>query len=232
MIEKFVVNKNIKIHTISQDGLNSPLLLMIPGMFGIAEHYIEEFTSLKDYSLISMSARGRGKSSSLSDNYSTMDQASDVIAVIDSLERDDIVIMAHSFGVFLAMTAASVRNARIKGLIFIDKGLICSKISDKWLQYVKDNPPTTSTIEVAQKIFQDSEKIDFRSIFERISIPTLFFKGELLGHHITEEEALELSKIPKTKVISLKNSGHSPEGDDYALFVSEVKKFINSLKTN
>lgn len=230
MKESFVKSDVGNIHTLYQEGsVNKPLLLMIPGMLGVAEHWGDEFKRLNEYPLLAMSVRGRGKSSFDFQSYSFEDQVSDILAVINSRQEKNLILVAHSFGCLLAVAAATKMKERIIGLILIDKGLSMGKLTDNWLERVRNNPPSTSTFEIAQKIFLDSKAIDLSEDFNSLYIPTLFFKGESVGHVLSEEEAQKLSKLPTTKIIRLKNSGHSPEGEDYEIFISEVHSFVESL---
>jgi pimeloyl-ACP methyl ester carboxylesterase len=155
---------------------------------------------------------------------------SDVVAVVNTLKSKDVIFLAHSFGCLLAIAAASeLKN--IKGLILIDKGVRANKISDKWLAFVQENPPTTSAIDVARKIHESSQAIDLSEMFRNLKLPALFFKGELEGSHLGDAEVSDLLDIPGVSVVSLMHSAHSPSPEDYGLFIDQLKMFIRSIRS-
>jgi pimeloyl-ACP methyl ester carboxylesterase len=230
MKSSFIKNGAGDLHIIEQDGKETTLILMIPGMFGIAEHFSEEFQNFQDFPLVAMSLRGRGQSSKTFESFTFEDHVSDVLAFIDTSQASRIVLMAHSFGCLVATAAALARRDRVSGLILIDKGLSQRKITEQWLERVRTNPPETSSFEIALKIYNDSKVLDLKQEFAQSNIPAIFFKGEAEGHVLTEAEAIELSQIPQVRVVRLQNSGHSPSPSDYATFVNEAKRFLHSLE--
>ncbi len=230
MEEKFVNNREVNIHTLKQIGSEAVTLLMIPGMFGVAEHWADEFKHLKEYSLVAMSVRGRGKSTAPENGYTFQDHVSDVVAVGKSLNSKNLILCAHSYGCQLAV-ASAVELENVKGLILVDKGMRANKISDKWLTFVQENPPPTSSVAVARKIHAASQAEDLMEDLKRLRLPTLFFKGELEGSHLDEAEVSELLEIPGVQVVRLKNSAHSPSSQDYELFVDHIRQFLRSIRT-
>lgn len=73
MTERFVSNNGIQIHTLNSESSSQFRIVFVPGMFGIADHWREEFKSLSDYSLTAMSVRGRGKSTFTKSGHSFLD---------------------------------------------------------------------------------------------------------------------------------------------------------------
>ncbi|MEK2688792.1 alpha/beta fold hydrolase [Bdellovibrio sp. GT3] len=229
MEEKFIPNDEGQIHTLWQPLKNTAFILMIPGMFGVAEDCKEEFASLTQYSLAAMSVRGRGKSTRAFVSYTFHSQVSDVLAVIDSCPDENIILFAHSFGCLFAVAACEKRIDRIAGLILVDKGLIQNNISDQWLQRVVESPPQNSSIEIARKIHDEFSPVDLSGVFKSLNKPTLYFKGEKEGHALQEQEAKELEKLPNVQMVRLNESGHWPSESDYDTFIYKIQKFVASL---
>lgn len=212
---------------IEEPAPSGSLLLMIPGMFGTAEDCAEEFAQLKDYPVAAMSLRGRGQSSEFS-SYSFTDHVSDIVAVLDEYPEKKVILLAHSFGVLAAVAAAEQRKAQVSGLILVDKGLKLQALTEKWWQRVLDQPPKHTTLETAKKVFDELKPLDLTELFLSLKIPTLVFKGEHFGHALTGTEAAFLEKLDFVKMVRLKKSGHWPIKTDYPIFISEIKKFIDT----
>jgi pimeloyl-ACP methyl ester carboxylesterase len=70
--------------------------------------------------VIAPDLRGRGRSGKPSSGYSMSDHAGDVIALMDSLELDRVVLGGHSFGGYLAIYIAAHYPERVEKLVVID----------------------------------------------------------------------------------------------------------------
>ena len=125
--------------------------------------------------------------------------------------------------------AAQQRSARVAGLILIDYGLTAKKLSEKWLDRVRAVPPATSSLEVAKKIAAQSRDVDLTPEFLNLKIPKLIFKGAAEGHFLSEDAAQALSKMPDTKIIIMKNSGHYPKGENHKQFITSIKSYLKAL---
>lgn len=213
---------------IEEPAPSGSLLLMIPGMFGTAEDCQEEFTQLKDYPVAAISLRGRGQSTGFS-SYTFEDHVSDIVKVLDQYPQRKIILFAHSFGALASVAAAAQRKSQVAGLILVDKGLKLQALTEKWWQRVLDQPPKNTTLETAKKVFDELKPLDLTEMFVTLKIPTLVFKGEHFGHALTGTEAAFLENLDFVKLIRLKKSGHWPIKTDYPIFISEVKKFVDSI---
>lgn len=73
--------------------------------------------------VIAPDLRGRGRSDKPAGGYRMSDHASDVIALLDALDLDRVVLAGHSFGGFLAIYLAAHHPQRVARLIVIDAAL-------------------------------------------------------------------------------------------------------------
>jgi pimeloyl-ACP methyl ester carboxylesterase len=74
----------------------------------------------KDWHVISVDLRGRGKSTKPAFGYSIRDHALDVIGLLDHLKIDSIALCGHSFGGLLATYLAYHFPKRIKKVMILD----------------------------------------------------------------------------------------------------------------
>jgi pimeloyl-ACP methyl ester carboxylesterase len=231
MTEHYIPNGKGNIHSLHNDKPGDLLVLMVPGMFGVAEDCLEEFAHLKDHSIAAISLRGRGKSSSEFESYSFESHTSDVDAAIEYFKDKKIVLFAHSFGCLPSIAAAAMHPNQVVGLILVDKGLTQRQISQEWLDRIVKTPPPNASIEVARRVFEEMKPIDLNSTFSTLKISKLIFKGELQGSALSTDEAENLAQQPKTKVLRLLNSAHWPAAEDYPAFITEIENLLQTLSS-
>jgi pimeloyl-ACP methyl ester carboxylesterase len=78
---------------------------------------------ISDYSVVALDLSGMGDSDHR-DRYSPEQYAEEIVAVADAAGLGpDMVVVAHSFGGFMATRAASLNPDRLKGLVLVDSGV-------------------------------------------------------------------------------------------------------------
>jgi len=75
------------------------------------------------FRVVAPDLRGRGRSDKPAGGYSMCDHAEDVIALMDFLELDQVVIGGHSFGGLLAIFMAAEFEQRISKVVVIDAAI-------------------------------------------------------------------------------------------------------------
>ena len=73
--------------------------------------------------VIAPDLRGRARSSKPASGYTMADHARDVIALLDALHLDRVILGGHSFGGYLAIYIAANFPARVERLVVIDSAL-------------------------------------------------------------------------------------------------------------
>jgi pimeloyl-ACP methyl ester carboxylesterase len=78
---------------------------------------------IEDYTVVALDLSGMGNSDHR-DRYSPEQYADEIVAVADAASLgSDMVVVAHSFGGFMATRAASLFPDRLKGLVLVDSGV-------------------------------------------------------------------------------------------------------------
>jgi lipase len=76
-----------------------------------------------DFTVIAPDLRGRGGSANITGPFGMRAHADDLVAILDHLGIDDVLLLGHSMGGFVAVVAAHRHPARIRRLILVDGGL-------------------------------------------------------------------------------------------------------------
>jgi lipase len=76
-----------------------------------------------DVSLVAPDLRGRGDSGKLTAPYGMRAHAEDLVAVLDHLELDRVVLAGHSMGAYVATTAATIHPSRWSRVVLVDGGI-------------------------------------------------------------------------------------------------------------
>lgn len=104
-------------------GKGQPIVILHGGIVGSIEEmhqFIDSFS--KSYQVIAVSTRGHGKSEIGNGPITYEEKASDIIAVINAVTKDSVIILGFSDGAYTAYKVASMYPARVKKLIAIGAG--------------------------------------------------------------------------------------------------------------
>ncbi len=121
---RFAELDSLRIHYLEFAG-GDPAIVLLHGLSANAS----EFRGLVGaglsprFRVISPDLRGRGRSDKPTCGYSMSHHAEDVIALLDCLELDEVVMGGHSFGGLLAIFMAANYPERISRVIVIDAAI-------------------------------------------------------------------------------------------------------------
>jgi pimeloyl-ACP methyl ester carboxylesterase len=76
-----------------------------------------------DFTVIAPDLRGRGRSANITGPFGMRAHADDLVAVLDHLGIDDVLLLGHSMGGFVAVVTAHRHRGRVRRLILVDGGL-------------------------------------------------------------------------------------------------------------
>lgn len=101
-------------------GKGKPVVLLHGGIFGSTYEMYPFIDSLsKQYQVMAVSTRGHGKSELGKDAISYEQKANDVMAVINAMTKDSVVVIGFSDGGYTGFKLASMYPGRIKKLVAI-----------------------------------------------------------------------------------------------------------------
>lgn len=73
--------------------------------------------------LVAMDLRGRGRSNALPGPFDLRAHARDMLAVLDHLDLETVVVVGHSMGAFVAVCLAELAPDRVASMVLVDGGL-------------------------------------------------------------------------------------------------------------
>jgi pimeloyl-ACP methyl ester carboxylesterase len=81
-----------------------------------------------DHRVIAMDLRGRGRSESPESGYSIEHHCKDILAILDGMELEKVVLMGHSLGAFITVVFGALYPDRVDRIILVDGGGKLSEI--------------------------------------------------------------------------------------------------------
>lgn len=101
-------------------GKGKPLVILHGGIFGSTYEMYQFIDSLsKLYQVIAVSTRGHGKSELGKASISYAQKANDVLAVINAVTKDSVIVVGFSDGGYAGYNLASMYPGRVKKLVAI-----------------------------------------------------------------------------------------------------------------
>lgn len=102
--------------------LGDNVILCLHGRWGRAETWVPFMQHYGDrYRVIAPDQRGHGLSSKPVSRYTAEEMAADIIALLDHLHIDSVLLVGHSMGGHIAGVLAAAHPARVKTLAILDK---------------------------------------------------------------------------------------------------------------
>lgn len=119
-------------------GKGRPIVLLHGGLFGSTIEYAQLIDSLKlHYKVIAISTRGHGRSDIGSEPMTLEQRAKDVVAVINSVTSEKVMIVGFSDGGFTAYHVASLYPDKVERMVVIGAGILYPGLRDFSFNYEK-----------------------------------------------------------------------------------------------
>ena len=123
--DRFATVRGLVVHYLDYDGPEPPIVLL-HGLSANANEFgglLDEGLA-NDHRVIAPDLRGRGRTGKPGSGYSMREHAQDVIALLDHLGLDTVVMGGHSFGALLSIFLAANYPDRISRVIVIDAAIV------------------------------------------------------------------------------------------------------------
>ncbi len=115
-----IVREGVLIHH-SQCGSGDLSILFVHGWCIDETYWKDQVTALcGNYNIITMDLPGHGKSGSNREQWTVENYGNDVVAVIDQLKLDRVILVGHSMGGDIVLEAALKRPGKVIALVGID----------------------------------------------------------------------------------------------------------------
>ncbi len=122
--DRFLAAGDVNIHYLDVPG-GSPPLVLLHGLSANAHSFggLIGAGLSPTFRVIAPDLRGRGKTDKPATGYTMADHARDVLALLDALGLQRVVLGGHSFGAYLAIYIAAKVPDRVEKLIVIDASI-------------------------------------------------------------------------------------------------------------
>ena len=113
-----------------QWGGAGPTVLAVHGITATHMAWLEVAQQLPDVTLLAPDLRGRGRSAHLPGPYGFAAHVADLVALLDAVGCERVVVVGHSMGGFVAVDLAARHPDRVSRLVLVDGGLPTGRPED------------------------------------------------------------------------------------------------------
>lgn len=175
-------------------GKGQPIVVLHGGIFGCTYEMHQFIDSLsKNYRVIAVSTRGHGKSELGTETITYEQKANDVMAVINAVTKDSVIVLGFSDGGYAGYKLASMYPGRVKKLIAIGATELYPGLRDfafdvkqalaldtaYWKQQLKLMPEPQRLPEIFTKLGDMYNHLTLgKEFFQTIQCPVLVMAGE------------------------------------------------------
>ena len=123
--DRFAEVRGITVHYLDYPG-PAPAIILLHGLSANANEFggLLDAGLAENHRVIAPDLRGRGRTGKPDSGYSMSDHAADVIALLDHLGLDEVIMGGHSFGALLSIYLAANYPDRIRRVIVIDAAIV------------------------------------------------------------------------------------------------------------
>jgi pimeloyl-ACP methyl ester carboxylesterase len=205
-------------------GKGQPIVILHGGIFGSTYEMHQFIDSLsKKYQVIALSTRGHGKSSLGTEPITYEQKANDVMAVINAVTKDSVIVLGFSDGGYAGYKLASMYPGTVKKLIAIgatelypglrsfgfDVTQAIALDSVYWKQQYQLMPEPQRLQEMFTKLGSMYNKLTLdSSFFQTIQCPTLVMAGDKDGSNPPQRIVNTAQMISHSLVGVIPNCGH------------------------
>lgn len=124
LADRFLSVHGVNIHYLDTPG-GSPPIVMLHGLSANAHCFAGLIAAglSPTFRVVAPDLRGRGRTDKPATGYTMADHAGDVLALLDALRLDRVILVGHSFGGYVAIYIASHFPERVDKLVVIDAAI-------------------------------------------------------------------------------------------------------------
>jgi pimeloyl-ACP methyl ester carboxylesterase len=231
--ERWVDSGGVRLHcleSLAPEPTTQVPLLIIPGVFGNAEDYIDEMTRLAPRRCLAVSLRGRGKSDVPASGYRLDDHVSDIAATVAQCDLEKPAMMGYAIGAAYAIAYAVDAPEKISGLIIGDYPARYRVLSAKWIETALETMGARANPEVARALHRDSALVPLWERLGSLRGPIAVMRGAQAGSMVTAEVAAKYQEHrPDVEITTLKNNGHELWKPDFDSYIGAIENFLGCI---
>lgn len=223
-------------------GKGRPIVILHGGIFGSTYEMHQFIDSLsKNYQVIAVSTRGHGRSELGTQPITYEQKANDVMAVINDVTKDSVIVLGFSDGGYAGYKLASMYPERVKKLIAIGAtelypGLRDFTFSAKqgialdttyWKQQLTLMPEANRLQEMFTKLGDMYNHLTLdKNFFQTIQCPVLVMAGDMDLSNPPQRVVTTAQMIPHSQVGIIPNCTHGVFLENFSAVWACVVPFI------
>ncbi len=224
-------------------GKGQPVVILHGGIFGSTIEMAEFIDSLKvDYQVIAISTRGHGKSEIGTKPITYEQKAKDVMAVVDKITKNKVILLGFSDGAYTGYKVASMYPDRISKLIAIGAGeqkpglrkVVFNTTEEAFKMdsaYWKQQLSLMPQPERLQEFWNDmahfyNSMVASKDLLMSIECPVLVMAGEKDMNAPLPTVINAYNMIPNCQLSIVPNCGHTVFLDNFAAVWASILPFI------
>lgn len=223
-------------------GKGQPIVLLHGGILGSTIEMADFIDSFKlKYQVIAISTRGHGKSDIGQLPITYEKKASDIMAVINSVTKEKVILLGFSDGAYTSYKVASMYPERIKKMIAIGAGeqipglrkvvfdpkTFLSLDPAYWVQQkaLMPQPDRLQEFWAGMESFYNTMIVS-KELFATIQCPVLVMSGELDRNAPLPTVINAYNMIPKSQLSIIPNTGHVCFTENFAAVWASMTPFL------
>jgi pimeloyl-ACP methyl ester carboxylesterase len=223
-------------------GKGQPIVILHGGLFGSTIEMAGFIDSLKrNFQVVAISTRGHGKSEIGTEPLTLNQRANDVIAVLNCITKDSVIVLGFSDGAYTAYTLGSLYPNRIKKIIAIGAGELypglrefnfssqqaISMDSIYWKQQLKLMPEPNRIEEVFEQISNCYNKLTVgKDLLQSIKCPVLVMAGDRDQGNSVEHIVTAARLIPNAQISIIPNGTHPVFNENFKAVWASIVLFL------
>ncbi len=223
-------------------GKGKTIVILHGGIFGSTYEMFQFIDSLrKSFQVIAVSTRGHGKSSLGTEPITYEQKAEDVIAAINAVTKDSVIVLGFSDGGYTGYKLASMYPDRIKRLIAIGATELSPGTRDfafdakqgisldtaYWHQQFKLMPEPQRLQEMFTKLGNMYNHLTLdKEFFQTIKCPTLVMAGDRDPGNPAQRVVSTAQMIPQSYIAIISNTSHGVFLENFNAVWACVRPFL------
>jgi pimeloyl-ACP methyl ester carboxylesterase len=169
----------------------------------------------KKYRVVTIDLAGCGASGNDREEWDMASLGKDVVAVINKLHLDDVVLIGHSMGGAVIIETARMIPEKISGLVLVDvfhdvERKYTEQFIDKWVNINMETVSVPTFENVKSNFKNNSESLSKRYIFMVKNVPKIGWSESIKDYYRwRNEECLETLKMIHARIVLINSDQDS-----------------------
>jgi len=182
----------------------------------------------------SLSRRGCGGSDTPEQGYALADFADDVVVVAGALGYRSFVLVGHSLGVPIVLTAAAKRLPGLAGVVCLDYGPRYPGYTDEWVAQIEESARTgrlgAVRLPAMRALRAESRAAQLDELLPEIEAPVLVLAGTVDSGVTSDDRARFARGLRDVRIVTITGADHLLSVDgNVDVFHTALGRFLAEL---